>query len=157
MSQVQRGVWTVGHRMLEVQLSAGIDCDIHVRYAQVTDQLPTNETLSELFQYVIDLSHDMDAYHSQKLMEVAGIIGGVIASRAPRDQLKSLVAENERLRTCLTGISTCSTCEACRGAARLALGGETSLEAEIGALLHPDWCPSCTKPYDQCRCNGVAR
>jgi hypothetical protein len=55
----------------------------------MTDQLPTNETLSELFQYVIDLSHDMDAYHSQKLMEVAGVIGGVIASRAPRDQLPS--------------------------------------------------------------------
>jgi hypothetical protein len=38
--------------------------------------------------------------------------------------MKSLVAENERLRTALTGISTCSTCEACRGAALRALGGE---------------------------------
>lgn len=38
--------------------------------------------------------------------------------------LKSLVAENERLRTALTGISTCSTCEVCRGAAERALGCE---------------------------------
>jgi hypothetical protein len=38
--------------------------------------------------------------------------------------MKSLLAENERLRTTLTGISTCSTCEACRGAAQRALGGE---------------------------------
>jgi hypothetical protein len=36
--------------------------------------------------------------------------------------LKSLVAENERLRTCLTGITSCSACEACRGAAQRALG-----------------------------------
>jgi hypothetical protein len=21
----------------------------------------------------------------------------------------------------------------------------------------PDWCPTCTKPYAECRCNGVAR
>lgn len=32
--------------------------------------------------------------------------------------------EIERLRTALTGISTCGTCEACRGAALRALGGE---------------------------------
>lgn len=55
----------------------------------MTDPVPSNETLSELFGYVIDLSHDMDAYHSQKLMEVAGIIGGVIASRAPQEQRPS--------------------------------------------------------------------
>lgn len=47
--------------------------------------------------------------------------------------LKSLVAENERLRTCLTGISTCSTCEACRGAALRALGERTV--AEINAAV----------------------
>jgi hypothetical protein len=35
-----------------------------------------------------------------------------------------LLEENERLRTTLTGISTCSTCEACRGAAQRALGDE---------------------------------
>lgn len=75
-------------------------------------------------------------------------------ARAANVRADQMAAE---LLTCLTGISTCSTCEACRGAARLALGGETSLEAEIGALLHPDWCPSCTKPYAECRCNGVAR
>lgn len=22
---------------------------------------------------------------------------------------------------------------------------------------HPNWCPACTKPYRECRCNGVAR
>lgn len=36
--------------------------------------------------------------------------------------------------------------------------------AQMRAALYPmgtcqppgdDWCPTCTKPYDQCRCNGV--
>jgi len=40
--------------------------------------------------------------------------------------MKSLVAENERLRTALAGVSTCSTCEACRGAALLSLGAPST-------------------------------
>lgn len=38
---------------------------------------------------------------------------------------RRLIEEIHRLRTALTGVSTCGTCEACRGAARLALGGVT--------------------------------
>jgi len=45
---------------------------------------------------------------------------------------------------------------AARSAYGEVLSAYTSLEAEIGALLHPDWCPSCTKPYSECRCNWVA-
>lgn len=26
----------------------------------------------------------------------------------------------------------------------------------LPAARNLDWCPTCTKPYDQCRCNGVA-
>lgn len=126
--------------------------------------VPSNETLSELFEYVVSLSHDMDVYHSRMLMQVAGVIGGVIASRAPsieqrpskercncpsgsygikhttlcyEEQLVTARrtadywkaehlagnAEIERLEVALCGIQSCSTCEACRGAATRALGG----------------------------------
>jgi hypothetical protein len=44
-----------------------------------------------------------------------------------------LAKEVERLRTTLRGISTCSTCEACRGAALRALGERTV--AEINAAV----------------------
>lgn len=37
-----------------------------------------------------------------------------------------LLAEIERLHTALRGVQSCSTCEACRGAATLALGGQSS-------------------------------
>jgi hypothetical protein len=74
-----------------------------------------------------------------------------------KDQVsRRLIEEIERLRTALTGISTCSTCEACRGAAMRALRGEI-MEAENMETCNPDWCPTCTKPYAECRCNGVAR
>lgn len=39
------------------------------------------------------------------------------------DAHDTLERENDRLRTALRGIQSCSTCEACRGAATLALGG----------------------------------
>lgn len=65
--------------------------------------------------------------------------------------MKSLLAENEQLRTALTGISTCSTCEACRGAALRALGGETACVHPFTKLgIDGDgvmWCTECqTKP-----------
>jgi hypothetical protein len=36
--------------------------------------------------------------------------------------LNRLAAENERLRTTLSGIASCASCEMCRGAANRALG-----------------------------------
>lgn len=117
----------------------------------MTDQLPSKECLN--------FSWSWDAEARNWRISMVDMGNGFMAGY---DHLalyyeRRLIQEIERLRTALTGISTCSTCEACRGAARLALGGETSREAEIGALLHPDWCPSCTKPYSECQCNGVAR
>lgn len=38
---------------------------------------------------------------------------------------RRLIEEIQRLRTALRGVQSCSTCEACRGAATLALGGAT--------------------------------
>lgn len=46
-------------------------------------------------------------------------------ARAANVRADQMAAEWGKLRTALTGISTCGTCEACRGAARLALGGVT--------------------------------
>lgn len=43
--------------------------------------------------------------------------------------------EIERLQTALRGIASCSTCEACRGAATMALGGATP-EPEAGRNIH---------------------
>lgn len=51
--------------------------------------------------------------------------------------MKSLVADNERLRTALTGISTCSTCEACRGAALRALGERSVAEINAAVASEP--------------------
>lgn len=58
-----------------------------------------------------------------------------------------LAQEVTRLRTALRGIQSCSTCEACRGAATLALG------AEPGTWMPP--CPICKKAdcrltYEEC-------
>lgn len=51
---------------------------------------------------------------------------------------RRLIEEIHRLRTTLTGIQSCATCEVCRGAATRALGGgepASSLDAKVGALL----------------------
>lgn len=44
------------------------------------------------------------------------------------DAHDTLERENDRLKTALRGIQSCSTCEACRGAATLALGGVQTFE-----------------------------
>lgn len=49
------------------------------------------------------------------------------------DACRKAIAEIDRLRVALTGISTCSTCEACRGAAALALG---DWEVTCRPLMH---------------------
>lgn len=49
--------------------------------------------------------------------------------------LMAAADEIERLRTCLTGIASCSTCEVCRGAATLALGGDSGLNVAPIAKL----------------------
>lgn len=51
--------------------------------------------------------------------------------------------EIERLRTALTGIQSCSTCEACRGAATLALGGVQPKPAHEREMPH---CSTCACP-----------
>lgn len=75
---------------------------------------------------------------SKDLVRITPELAGELLRQAA-DEIERLQRENdgltrdcndkditiERLRTTLTGISTCSTCEACRGAALRALGEQT--------------------------------
>jgi hypothetical protein len=61
----------------------------------------------------------------EQMESLAGVANG---TRDPRDyDIRTLadfaITRIERLRTALRGIQSCSTCERCRGAATLALGG----------------------------------
>jgi hypothetical protein len=113
-----------------------------------TDQLPSKDQLCGHCQLPI---HPSDSRRH---------FGFYVAHTSERC-VQLLQMEIERLRTALTGISTCSTCEACRGAALRALRGEAfeimrQLNMEPMQTCQPDWCPTCTKSYAECRCNGVA-
>ena len=63
----------------------------------------------------------------EQMESLAGVANG---TRDPRDyEIRKLadfaITRIESLHTALRGIQSCSTCEACRGAATLALGGAT--------------------------------
>jgi hypothetical protein len=107
----------------------------------VTDQLPSKEQVSRLrIEHSHGLSDDAADEIERLQAEVANISeqytnyhdwaqDEIERARRTAEYWKAEHfagnVEIDRLRTALTGISTCSTCEACRGAARLALGEDT--------------------------------
>lgn len=101
-----------------------------------------------------------DHLPSKERVEQAMFWAGV----AGYGDLYVLALEVERLRKVLTGISTCSTCEACRGAAERALGDDvarinaavderldrverelaaTYIEGTNGLGISGPWCSDC--------------
>jgi len=58
----------------------------------------------------------------ERMCAVMDEINGDCGSIKVAGRFVDLQDEIERLRTTLTGIASCSTCEVCRGAATLALG-----------------------------------
>lgn len=65
--------------------------------------------------------------------------------------------EIERLRTALTGVQSCSTCEACRGAATLALGGAKAKPAHERESPHCSTCACGLAPEPPADAKDAAR
>lgn len=94
-----------------------------VRFTIPVPQAPTaaNELSAEQEERVDALRDECSRLHMD-------------ADRSILRQIVHLQDEIQRLRTALTGISTCSTREACRGAATRALGEPTKEQAFRAAL-----------------------
>jgi hypothetical protein len=117
----------------------------------MTEQRPSKELFSDLS--LLRASGFDDAADEIQRLQRENDTCGLQCSAT----MKSLVAENEKLRTALTGIASCSTCEACRGAARLALGERTVAEIHaavderldrVERELAEAWFPIETAPKD---------
>lgn len=70
---------------------------------------------------------------------------------------RTLIEEIERLRTALRGVQSCSTCEACRGAATLALGGAKAKPAHERESPHCSTCACGLAPEPPADAKDAAR
>lgn len=93
---------------------------------RVAEYRKTTGTLCMPYQaYMIALADEIEAARiTAEYWKAEHLAGNAEIDRLMRDcNDKDITIE--RLRACLTGISTCGTCSACRGAARLVLGDQS--------------------------------
>jgi ATP/maltotriose-dependent transcriptional regulator MalT len=93
----------------------------------VTDQLPSKDLVERLRWKWADHGSGYNSEYTADLMAAADEIDRLTRKLETcglecSEGLKRLAAENERLRTTLSGIASCASCEMCRGAAKRALG-----------------------------------
>lgn len=138
----------------------------------MTDPIPskgtTKDQLSPLVQWVNSSPETKRWYLRETLkvdtseliwarMQAAGVSKAELAKRLGRSKAHVTQLLNGSRNMTLQTLQDIAIAIGCRADVRLIpyAGCNCSSCHDTRIVVTPDWCPSCTKPYDQCRCNGV--